>query len=81
MVISYSQIHRKDKYPQQSSTIWPVWLHDRVFVYELIGCGFESRCYHLISFFLAKFTLANLVEKFSAVKLLNFGLIKYLSKS
>ena len=26
---------------------WPVWLNGWVFVYELSGCGFESRCYHL----------------------------------
>ena len=28
------------------STTWPVWLNGWVFVYELSGCGFESRCSH-----------------------------------
>ena len=35
MIITYSPIHHKDKYSQQSS-IWP---NDWVFVYELSGCG------------------------------------------
>ena len=26
---------------------WPVWLNGWVFIYELSGCGFESRCCHL----------------------------------
>ena len=30
-----------------SLNIWPVWLNGWVFVYELRGCGFESRCSHL----------------------------------
>ena len=41
-------MHRTDKYSQHSSIIWPVWLNGWVFVYELSGCGFESRCSHLI---------------------------------
>ena len=40
-------MHRTDKYSQHSSIIWPVWLNGWVFVYELNGCGFESRCSHL----------------------------------
>ena len=36
MIITYSQMHRTDKYSQHSSIIWP-----------LSGCGFESRCCHL----------------------------------
>ena len=47
MIITYSQMHRKDKYSQQSSIIWPVWQNILVFVYELSGCGFETRCCHL----------------------------------
>ena len=43
----YSQMHRTDKYSQHSSIIWPIWLNGWVFVYELNGCGFESRCSHL----------------------------------
>ena len=31
--------------------VWPIWLNGWVFVYELIRCGFESRCSHLISLF------------------------------
>ena len=29
------------------SIIWPVWLNDWVFIYELSGCGFKSSCSHL----------------------------------
>ena len=28
--------------------IWPVWLNGRVFIYELSGCGFVSRCSAII---------------------------------
>ena len=31
--------------------IWPVLLNGWVFVYKLSGCGFESRCCHLIHFY------------------------------
>ena len=41
-------MHRTDKYSQHSSVIWPVWLNGCVFVYELSGCGFKSRCSHSI---------------------------------
>ena len=34
-------------YSQHSSIIWSVWPNSWVFVYELDGCGFESRCSHL----------------------------------
>ena len=44
MIITYSQMHRTDKYLQHSSIIWPVWLNGGVFVCELSGCGFESCC-------------------------------------
>ena len=47
MKISYSQMHRTDKYSQHSSINWPVWLNGWVFVYELSACVFESRCCHL----------------------------------
>ena len=47
MIKTCSQMHRTDKYPQQSSIIWPVWINGWVFVYELSGCGFESSCSHL----------------------------------
>ena len=49
LIITYSQIHRTDKYCQHSSIIWPVWLNGLVFHYELSSCGFESRCCHLKS--------------------------------
>ena len=48
MIKTYNQMHRTDKYSQLSSIIWPVWLNGLVFVYKLSGCGFESRCSHLI---------------------------------
>ena len=37
-------MHHTDKFSQYSSIIWPVWLNDWVFIYELSGCGFNS-CY------------------------------------
>ena len=45
---TYNQMHRTDKYSQHRSIIWPVWPNGWVFVYKLSGCGFESRCSHLI---------------------------------
>ena len=48
MVKTYNQMHPKDKYSKDSSIIWPFWPNGWVFVYELSGCGFESRCNHLI---------------------------------
>ena len=47
-IVTYSQMHRTDTYSQRSSFIWPVWLNGRAFIYELSGCGFESRCSRLI---------------------------------
>ena len=46
-MITYTQMHRTDKYSQHRSIIWPVWLTGWVFVYELSSCGFESCCCHL----------------------------------
>ena len=48
MIKTYSQMHRTYKYSQHSSIIWPVWPNGWVFVYEVSGCRFESRCSHLI---------------------------------
>ena len=50
IIITYSQMHRTDEYSQHSSIIWPGWLSDWVFVYELSGCGLESHCGHLNAF-------------------------------
>ena len=47
MIRRYSQMHHTDKYSQQSSISWPVWLNGWAFVDELSGCGFESSCSHL----------------------------------
>ena len=47
MVITYSQMHRAGKYSQYSLIIWPIWVNGWVFIYELSGCGFRSRCCHL----------------------------------
>ena len=47
MIITYSQMHRADKYSHYSSIIWSVWPNGWVFVWELGGCGFESRYNHL----------------------------------
>ena len=41
------QMHLTDKYSQLSSIIWTVWPNGWVFVYNLSGCGFESRHIHL----------------------------------
>ena len=39
-------MHRTDKYSQNSSIIWLVWLNGQVFGYQLSGYGLESRfCY------------------------------------
>ena len=55
MIITYSQMHRTDKFSQHSSIIWPAWLNGWVFVYELSGCGFESSCSHFTFRFRACF--------------------------
>ena len=47
MIRTYTQMYRIDNYSQHSLIIWPVWLNGWVFVYELSGCRFESRCSHL----------------------------------
>ena len=47
MIRTYSQRHRTDKYSQVSSIIWSVWPNGSVFIYELSGYGFKSRCSHL----------------------------------
>ena len=47
MIKTFSKIIDTDKYSQHSSIIWIVLLNDWVFVYELSGWGFESRCCHL----------------------------------
>ena len=49
------QMHRADKYSQHSSIVWSIWLNGWVFVYELSGCRFESRCSHLNFIFRACF--------------------------
>ena len=47
MIRSYSQMHRTDKYSENSSIIWRVWLNGWVFNYKLSRSGFESSCSHL----------------------------------
>ena len=47
MIITYNQMHRTGKYSQHSSIIWSVWPNVWVFVCELSGCGFKSRCCYL----------------------------------
>ena len=46
IIRTYSQIHGTDKYLKQSSLLWLVGLNHSVFLDELSGCGFESRCSH-----------------------------------
>ena len=46
-VRTHIQMRSTDKYWQHSPIIWSVWLNGWVFIYELSGCGFESRCFHL----------------------------------
>ena len=46
-----SQMHRKYKYSQHSSIIWPVWLDWLKVRLRLSGCGFESRCSHAFKIF------------------------------
>ena len=38
---------RLETYYHEEADPQSVWLNGWVFVYELIGCGFESRCSHL----------------------------------
>ena len=64
MIIKYSQMHSTDKHSQHSSIIWPVWLNGWVFVYELSGCGFEPRCYHLKGNVYLLFTSTGLMTLF-----------------
>ena len=52
MVRTYSQMQRTDRYSQNSSISWSVWLNGWVFVYRLRGCGFES-CYSHLNFDIA----------------------------
>ena len=49
VIRTYSQMHRTDKYLQNSSIIWPVWLKGLVFVYQLSGSALES-CYSYLNF-------------------------------
>ena len=55
IIKTYSEMHRTDKYSRHSSIIWPIWPNGWVFVYQLSGCGFESRCSHLIFRYVACF--------------------------
>ena len=48
MITTYNQMNRTDKYSQHTSLIWLAWLNGWVFVSELSGCGFESRCSDLL---------------------------------
>ena len=41
-----SYLNVKELLAQNQRSDWPVWLNGWVFVYELSGCGFESRCGH-----------------------------------
>ena len=41
IIRTYNQVHRTDKYSQQSSIIWPVWLNHWMFFYKLSNCVFE----------------------------------------
>ena len=52
-------MNRTDKYSQHSKIIWPAWLNGSVFVYELSGFGFDSRCCYQISAYTDKFIFAN----------------------
>ena len=55
MTRTYSQKHRRDKYSEHSSIIWPVWPNGWVFIEELSGSGFESSCSHFTFRFRACF--------------------------
>ena len=68
MIRTYSQMHHANKYSQQSSIIWPVWLNGRVFLCELSGCGFESRCSHLNFFNVLAFPLSILRKNLIKLK-------------
>ena len=42
-------MYHTDTFSQHCSVIWPIWINGRVFVYEVGGCEFQSRCSHLIN--------------------------------
>ena len=42
-ILTHTRLVRK----RTLNHLWPVWLNGWVFVYEMSGCGFESRCCHL----------------------------------
>ena len=48
MIKTFNQMHRTHTYSQNSSIIWLVWPNGWMFVDEVSGCGFESRCSHLM---------------------------------
>ena len=48
LIITYSQMHPRDKYSQLTSIIWSLWRNGWVLFYEQSGCGFESSYSHLI---------------------------------
>ena len=47
MIGTYSPMHHRDKYSQQSSIIWPIFLNGWVFLDRKSGCRFQSRSRHL----------------------------------
>ena len=47
LISTYSKQHLTDKYSQHSSVIRSVGLNGWVLIFELSGCGFESRCRNL----------------------------------
>ena len=73
MIITYSQLHRTNKYSQHSSIIRTVWLNGWVFVSKLSGSGFQSRCCYLkiiISPFYVKLKLFLGLPCFSIISLM-----------
>ena len=72
MIITYSQMHRTDNFSQHSLIIWPVWLNGWVLAYEVIGCGFESLCNHLIILWGLRFSWAILFFSWTRAILAKF---------
>ena len=79
MIRTYSQMHHTDKYLQGSSIIWSVWLNGWVFVYELSGCGCDSRCSHLNFRYRACFyqVVSNLWFAWDYARVLNYKGVEF----
>ena len=50
MIITCTQMHRTDKYSEQSLIIWAIQLHGWVSINELSGCEFKAELKEILSY-------------------------------